>query len=94
MCECKSNLEERLLKRVSERFPDATDIKLQLDGYSFLMGEGKVTMKPTMPIVGEYKQPTKKGGQRVRKIKEQMIASYCPFCGESLKEAEQEPEKP
>ncbi|MDT8383023.1 MAG: hypothetical protein RRB22_01260 [Gammaproteobacteria bacterium] len=83
MCDCRSVLEKKLLQRVQNANPEATGINIGLGGYVYVIG-GSVGMKPSLPIEGSFDLPTKSGGTKTKRIKERMIASYCPFCGESL----------
>lgn len=83
MCECKTEIEAKLVARLQEQEPEATKIDLKIGGYVFLFGDS-VIMKPTLQIEGVFYLPTKAGGLKAKKIKQSMIASYCPFCGEKL----------
>lgn len=84
MCECKKEIEAKLKERVLDKVPDAIDLELNIDGYMFLLG-ASIDIKPSMKVIGQYKQKTKSGELRAKKIKESLIASFCPFCGERLK---------
>lgn len=83
-CNCRTDIEERLLTRIKERFPDSKDHQVELGGYTFILGE-TLSLKPAMPIIGSHVTTAKSGKKTVKKIKENMIANFCPFCGQSLK---------
>lgn len=80
MCDCKTDLEARLLERFKEAEPLATDHKIDLLGYAFIFGE-TVTLKGCMTIEQSAKFPLKKGGSKDRKGQQKLMFTYCPFCG-------------
>ncbi len=88
MCNCRNDLQDRLLKSVKEQLPaDATNIKITLTGYGFFMEGNTLVTKPVMPAEVTYQQPLKKEPSRLKdkKMKQSLIASFCPFCGEDLR---------
>lgn len=86
-CNCKQDIEQKLLARVAEQEPQASDIKAEIGGYVFLIG-AKVAQKPALPVDVTYQAPKAKGGLKTVKQKLSLTASFCPFCGISLKEEE------
>lgn len=92
MCNCKKDIEAKLLERFKSQTPEAADHETELAGYAIVFGES-VDLVPFMPIHMEASYPVKKtGGWKTKKTSQNMMFSYCPFCGSSLKpkaEAEQ-----
>ena len=80
MCDCRKNIEDRLLTRFKEQEPTAREHAVSLKGYAFILGE-EVQEKGVMQIEATAKFPLKKGGEKLRATKQSMIFSYCPFCG-------------
>ena len=100
MCNCRSDIEARLLEKVKGQLPeDIKDLSVTLGGYAFFLG-GDVTMKNVLPINVEYKAPIKpkKGAPapaitafKTKKQTMNMTGNYCMFCGEKYKkEGDQE----
>ncbi len=79
-CECKTDIEEKLLSRFKEQSPEATMHEVELQGYTLIIGE-KLESKGYMPIKCEANFPLKKGGFKPKAIKQNMIFTFCPFCG-------------
>jgi hypothetical protein len=90
MCDCRSQLEHQLLERFKEKAPEATNHRAALTGFVLLFDPKKVISKGAMPLELTATYPQKNGGVKRRTTKQQMIFSFCPFCGEpypSSKEA-------
>lgn len=84
MCNCKEDLEAKLLAQYISAEPKARDHGAELKGYTFVMGE-KITVKGKMDI--EYSASfTVKGEFKKRKRTGTMIFTYCPFCGKKYDE--------
>ncbi|MGE4545807.1 MAG: hypothetical protein AB7D06_17075 [Pedobacter sp.] len=81
MCDCRKTIEKKLLDKFRQDAPEAKDHTSKLTGYAFIFGES-VMEKGVMPIEQTAKFPLKKGGMKERKIKINMMFTYCPFCGE------------
>ena len=85
MCDCRKDIEGRLLDRVKGQVPEGSkDLSVALGGYAFLMGEGTLEMKNVMPINIEYQVPVKKqpGAFKRKKQTMNMTGNFCMFCGE------------
>ena len=84
MCNCRSQIEEKLLERAKQNAPEGSkDVSVELKGYALILS-GSITQKNCMPIAIEYSVPVKKapGTFRTKTEKTTMIGSYCMFCGE------------
>lgn len=81
ICECKENIEAKLLERFKEQSPEATEHSLELQGYGIYMTADRLECKPYMPIEAQALYPLKKGGTKLKKTKQNMVFNYCPFCG-------------
>lgn len=98
MCNCRSDIEARLLERVKGQLPgDVQDLTVSLEGYAFMFG-ASITMKNVMPIRIQYRAPIKpkKGAPALivtalkdKKQTMSMTGSYCMFCGEKYEKADE-----
>lgn len=92
MCNCRTDIEAKLLERYREQFPEARNHAIGLDGYVFGVTESlDMFMRPSLQYRGSAIHPLKKGGEKQKKITGNMVASYCPFCGETLRSPEEQP---
>lgn len=82
MCNCHSEVTEKLKGRVSKQLPTgATGLDLEMQGYVFVFGAG-VSHKAAHNVRIEYQAPKKAGGMKKVVQNMNMIATFCPFCGE------------
>jgi hypothetical protein len=79
-CECKKDIEEKLLTRFKERSPEANLHEVSLQGYTLIIGD-KLESKGYMPIQTEASFPLRKGGFKTKKQTQNMVFTFCPFCG-------------
>lgn len=79
-CTCKKDLEEKLLTRFKEMTPEASGHEASLNGYALIFGE-KLEQKGYMTLSTEAAFPLKKGGTKNKKQTQNMIFTFCPFCG-------------
>jgi len=85
MCNCKQDLEAKLLERAKEQYPDSTDHSVEIQGYAFAFMGNTLISRQTLPLAIEHTVIVKKTGLTKRKTeKQKMLASYCMFCGEKL----------
>lgn len=85
MCDCKKDIEAKLLALFKEKAPEAQDHEARLTGYAIVFG-ASVQLLPFMPIELEASYLVRKtGAWKTKKTQQNMMFSYCPFCGESLK---------
>lgn len=88
MCNCRSEIETRLVDHVKKQIPEgAVDLGVKLEGYAFMLGEGTLEMKNVMPIAISYRYPTKGTAKKPSVMREKkqtmnMQGNYCMFCGE------------
>jgi hypothetical protein len=80
MCECREKLEGKLLDRFKEQKPEGKSHRVRLNGYALIFGQ-QVQQKGCMPIECTAVYPLKKGGEKEKTEKQNMIFTYCPFCG-------------
>lgn len=82
MCNCYSDTTERLKAHISKQLPEGSaGLDLEMQGYVFLFGEG-VSHKAAHNVRIEYMTPKKAGGMKKVTKNMNMIATFCPFCGE------------
>ncbi|UGQ44946.1 hypothetical protein [Massilia endophytica] len=80
-CNCKKDLEEKLLERFKEQSPEANGHCVSLQGYALIFGE-KLEQKGCMTIASTASFPLKKGGMKEKRQTQNMVFTYCPFCAE------------
>lgn len=77
-CDCRRECARATAEKIQEQHPEATDVKVEVDGYVFLLSGGE---RPALPISVTYQAPRARGGTRLVREKMNAIASFCPFCG-------------
>jgi hypothetical protein len=99
MCDCRKDLESRLLERFIEQKP-GTEHKAQLSGYGFVFSaDNTMTMRGCMPAEMSYMHTLKNGKVKLKKLVQNMLFTFCPFCGQrydfepEVKEQEVDAEK-
>jgi len=80
-CECKKELEAKLLARFKEHSPEATDHGVSLQGYALVIEDDTLRQKGCMTATASAVYPLKKGGTKLKKITQSMLFTFCPFCG-------------
>lgn len=83
-CNCKSDIEARLLERFKTTSPEATDHGVTLQGYALVIVDNRMGSRPYMPFKTTASYPLKKGGSKVKVVSQNMMFNYCPFCGKSV----------
>lgn len=81
-CDCRSEIQEKLLERFKEKNPDVSEHHVLLTGYALILEEAILKEKGCMGIELTALYPLKKGGAKEKKQKQNMIFTFCPFCGE------------
>ena len=84
MCECKKDIESRLLERFKEQSPEATDHPLALQGYGLAIMNGLVKSLPFMSAKQTATFKTAAGGVKKKAQIINMTFNFCPFCGEKI----------
>ena len=84
MCDCKTQLERRLLAAFKEKQPTAVSHTASLSGYGLAIIENTLTAVPFMEVKFDAKHQTKAGFEKWKTEKGTMRFSFCPFCGVSL----------
>ena len=93
-CNCQTELQAELLERFKQVKPEAQNHRAEIQGYAFIFGK-TVTMKLATPVHFTGKYLVKKTGLLKEKtFKENLIFTYCPFCGVPYNEPEQMEEQP
>ncbi|RLA24911.1 MAG: hypothetical protein DRQ62_04045 [Gammaproteobacteria bacterium] len=80
MCDCREVIESNLTKRIIELKPEAKNARARLMGYALILGN-ELKEKGFMAVKVTADFPLKKGGFKERKLSENMIFTYCLFCG-------------
>jgi hypothetical protein len=80
-CNCKKDIEAKLLARFKESTPDASDHGLELKGYALVITDDAVEQKGYMIIKATANYPLKKGGYKLKSAEQSMVFTFCPFCG-------------
>lgn len=86
MCNCRNELEEKLLERFKQQAPDAKNHEASLKGYAFVVGDNSLRSVGCMPIELTADRPLKRGGYKPKTERMNMFFTYCPFCGEKYKQ--------
>jgi hypothetical protein len=81
MCDCRKEIEKKLLERFKQQKPDAKNHAVILNGYSYVVRDG-FHEKGYMDILTNADYPLKKGGFRNKNETQKMFFSFCPFCGQ------------
>ncbi len=86
MCDCKTKYEEEIVKSAKEQLPDSTDHTAELQGYvlGIQKGTNDIVQRQAMQVVIKY-TAHRKGVSRPKKLVQIVMASFCMFCGASLK---------
>lgn len=83
MCECKEDIERRVLEKFKHEHPDATGHEAEMGGYAIVFGKGG-GLRPAARIDLTAKGLTKTGKDKAIRSKVSMLATYCPYCGEKF----------
>ncbi len=80
MCNCKQEVEKKLIEKYKDEPGDNHEIHLK--GYGFMMGKDNVLQhRPIMPMEHTYIHTFKNGNKKKKTDKISMALSHCPFCG-------------
>lgn len=83
MCNCRSEIEAKLLDRVKEQAPEASRAhKAELQGFVFGLTDKGITMRNGLTAAAEWEQRNKAGDFKLKKVKQSVRGTYCMFCGE------------
>lgn len=80
-CNCKSELEAKILEQFKKKAPDATDHRVYLKGYGLALIGNTMMLRGSMPVESIARFTLKNGGTKEKTLKQSMFYSYCPFCG-------------
>ena len=79
-CDCRETLEARLTERFQETSPTASNHKVTLQGYAYMLGSAP-SRRPFMEYETFAHVPLKAGGHKPKKTRGNMLFNFCPFCG-------------
>lgn len=83
MCNCRTELTAKLLESVKKQRPDSTGHEVEIGGYAFTFTESGITGRDCLPVTIKHFVTIKKTGEKkLRTETTNLMASYCPFCGE------------
>ena len=82
MCNCRSDIESKLLENYKAITPGATLHQIKLTGYGFFLSGNHLIEQGKMGIEGEAVHRLKNGNSKPKKIKQDMAFTYCPFCAQ------------
>ena len=80
-CNCKADIEAKLLERFKSETPDGVDHSVSMSGYGFGIVGNKMITRPYAEVTRAAQMPRKAGGFTHKRTKLNMFFSYCPFCG-------------
>lgn len=80
-CNCKLDIEKKLLENFQAKAPEAVGHYVELGGYGLVVTEKAMMLRGFLPYKAGAEYPLKKGGVRNKKMDGSMFFSYCPFCG-------------
>jgi hypothetical protein len=80
-CNCKTEIEAKLLESFKSEAPDGVDHSVSMHGYGFCIVGNKMIMRPYTEVTRAAQMPRKAGGFTSKRTKLNMFFSYCPFCG-------------
>jgi hypothetical protein len=86
-CNCKKDIEARLLERFKAENPDAEGHSVALKGYGLTVLGNTLRQVPLMDIECKAFHTTKAGNKRPKTEKMSMFFNLCPFCGVALEES-------
>lgn len=90
---CFDVMLDKVAENLRQQLPEKerASFKAQWENRAFVIEGDVMTTKIGLPVSYEY-QKLKKSGEPHKSLTKgdvKMMMSYCPFCGESLKEKEQ-----
>lgn len=86
MCDCKEQIESKLLAWLIKQEPEGKEHKMSLLGYGVVFQEETLIEKPFMECEASYVRQQKNGKLRIRKGVNKVFFSFCPFCGLKLEQ--------
>ena len=80
MCNCITEMEKKVAEAIQKQNPDleVSDVELQNKGLIFTKHD---SVRVTLELEGKINVKTKSGAIKVKKVKQAMVLSKCPFCG-------------
>lgn len=89
MCNCRQELEAKLLELAKEQLPESTGHSVEIEGYVFGLKGNTIFSCQALTVAIKHTVTSKKTGFQKQKVeKQKMVARYCMFCGEKRAEAE------
>lgn len=87
-CNCRSDIEAKLLERFKSEQPTGENHAVSISGYGFCIVDNKMIMRPFAEVMKSADMPKKSGGWTLKRSKLNMYFSYCPFCGKPVVQQE------
>jgi hypothetical protein len=81
-CDCKKDIEAKLVDFFTKQTPQATGMKVELQGYGFGISDAGMRISQYTEAKVTAAHPLKSGGTKIKTVKTSMHFSYCPFCGQ------------
>lgn len=86
-CNCKTEIEAKVVERLKEEYPEGRDHTANMDkNYAWTMPD--FNQVGYLALTNTVTTTTKKGVERTVKPALNLHFTYCPFCGERYKKAE------
>lgn len=80
-CNCKADIEAKLLERHIQQTPDDRKHEARLEGYGFGIIGNTMVVRPYMPFKLKAEHTFKNGNVKTQTKTGSMHFSFCPFCG-------------
>lgn len=82
-CNCQQELEAKLTANFAKVAPEAKNHSAKLQGYGYGITDTGMVTRGWMQVHATADYTSKGGITRPRITKQNMIFSFCPFCGKS-----------
>lgn len=74
-------MEQKLKERFIEKYPEASDHSVHLEGYGIVMVNNVGETKPHSTFKFEMVTRAKNGRELIKRSKGSLFFTYCPYCG-------------
>jgi hypothetical protein len=88
-CNCNSVFLDKVKEHIKAKAPNGSErLDISMPQVRFAFTDKGLKDLVVMDVKGEYFTPKKAGGFKRVKVDTFISANYCPFCGVSLKDAD------
>lgn len=88
MCKCRKDIEDRLLVQFKEQ-KEGEEHAVELMGYSLVYGvKNTLNERGFMEAALRYMHTFKNGNKKIKKLSNNILFTFCPFCGEKYMETQ------